>query len=55
MVVEIHQTPYDIINATAYIYVSDVDNVSGLSGKRQHVELQQYLVAVQLEIQDGDE
>lgn len=49
IVVKVHQTLYDVVSATAYILVSDVYDVSGFTGKRQHMELQLYLIAVQLE------
>lgn len=47
-VVKIHDAPDDVVNVTTF-FVYDVDDVFGLGGKRQHVEIQLYIVTVQLE------
>lgn len=49
VVVKVHQIIYDVLDVTTCVRFCDVYNVFGLAGKRQHMELQLYLVAVQLE------
>lgn len=49
VIVKLHQIPYDVLCTSTYIRVSDVDNVFRLAGKRQHMEFQLHLIAVQLE------
>lgn len=33
VVVELHQIPYDVVDATTYLWVCDVYNVFSLTGK----------------------
>lgn len=47
-VVELLQAPNDVVRVATF-RLHDVHDVSRLAGKRQHVELQLHLVAVQLE------
>lgn len=48
MVVEIHQSLYDPIRIPTYIRIKDADNDFSFAGKRQHMEIQLGVVAVQL-------
>lgn len=49
MVIELHQIPYDVLYTSTYSRVCDVYNVFRRAGKRQHMEFQLHLIAVQLE------